>query len=80
MILNDINIEWCIVLQNAEVIELHGFSNVSEKAYGAAIYARSVTAEGDVKLVTSRSRVSSIKRATKSRLEFSSRLTHQINV
>ena len=74
IILNNINIERCIVLQNTEVIELHGFTDVSEKTCGAAIYARSVTAAGEVKvkLVTSKSRVSPIKRVTIPRLELNS--------
>ncbi|GBO18825.1 hypothetical protein AVEN_175441-1 [Araneus ventricosus] len=62
MNLYDINIERCIVIQSAVVTELHGFCDASEKAYGAAIYARTVTAIGEVKvkLVASKSRVSPI--------------------
>ncbi|GBM24593.1 hypothetical protein AVEN_157854-1 [Araneus ventricosus] len=40
MILNDINIKRCIVIQGTEVTELHDFCDGSEKAYGAAINAR----------------------------------------
>ncbi|GBO25768.1 hypothetical protein AVEN_135416-1 [Araneus ventricosus] len=50
MNLNDINIERCIVIQSTVVTEIHGFCETSEKAYGAAIYARKVTAAGDVKV------------------------------
>ncbi|GBM91417.1 hypothetical protein AVEN_66095-1, partial [Araneus ventricosus] len=66
MNLNDMNIERCIVIQSAVVTELHGFCDASEKAYGAAIYARTVTAAGEVKvkLVASKSRVSPIKQVT----------------
>ena len=62
------------MLQNAEVIELHGFSDASEKAYRAAFYARSVTAAGKVKvkLVTSKTCVSPIKRVTIPRLQLNS--------
>ncbi|GBN07343.1 hypothetical protein AVEN_96605-1 [Araneus ventricosus] len=74
MNLNDINIERCIVIQSAVVTELHGFCDASEKAYGAAIYARTVTAAGEVKvkLVASKSRVSPIKQVTIPRLELCS--------
>ncbi|GFU62396.1 DUF1758 domain-containing protein [Trichonephila clavipes] len=47
--LNGINIERCIVIPNAEVIELHGFCDASERAYGAAIYARSINPDGEKK-------------------------------
>ncbi|GFU15058.1 integrase catalytic domain-containing protein [Trichonephila clavipes] len=63
--LNGINIERCIVIPNAEVIELHGFCDASERAYGAAIYARSINPDGEikVKLVASKSRVSPVKQS-----------------
>ncbi|XP_055944365.1 uncharacterized protein LOC129975327 [Argiope bruennichi] len=72
--LNDINIERCIVIPNAEVNELHGFCDASEKAYGAAIYARTVDSAGKVKvkLIASKSRVSPIKQVTIPRLELCS--------
>ncbi|KAF8773770.1 hypothetical protein HNY73_016400 [Argiope bruennichi] len=72
--LNNINIERCIVIPNAEVTELHGFCDSSEKAYGAAIYARTVNSAGEVKvkLVASKSRVSPIKQVTIPCLELSS--------
>ncbi|GFW53903.1 integrase catalytic domain-containing protein [Trichonephila clavipes] len=72
--LNGINIERCIVIPNAEVIELHGFCDASERAYGAAIYARSINLDGEikVKLVTSKSLVSPIKQVTMPRLELCS--------
>ncbi|XP_055941831.1 uncharacterized protein LOC129971877 [Argiope bruennichi] len=72
--LNDINIERCIVIPNAEVNELHGFCDASEKAYGAAIYARTVDSacEVKVKLIASKSRVSPIKQVTIPRLELCS--------
>ncbi|GFS56542.1 integrase catalytic domain-containing protein [Trichonephila clavipes] len=72
--LNGINIERCIVIPNAEVIELHGFCDASERAYGAAIYARLINPDGEikVKLVASKSRVSPIKQVTMPRLELCS--------
>ncbi|GFS66878.1 integrase catalytic domain-containing protein [Trichonephila clavipes] len=72
--LNGINIERCIVIPNAEVIQLHGFCDASERAYGAAIYARSINPDGEikVKLIASKSRVSPIKQVTMPRLELCS--------
>ncbi|GFX53013.1 integrase catalytic domain-containing protein [Trichonephila clavipes] len=72
--LNGINIERCIVIPNAEVIELHGFCDASERAYGAAIYTRSINPDGEikVKLVASKSRVSPVKQVTMPRLELCS--------
>lgn len=69
--LNRLTIGRCIVLQNFEVIELHGYSDASQVAYGAAVYCKSATAEGKilVKLISSKSRVSPIKQATIPRLE-----------
>ncbi|GFU21862.1 DUF1758 domain-containing protein [Trichonephila clavipes] len=72
--LNGIHIERCTVIPNAEVIELHGFCDASERAYGAAIYARSINPDGEikVKLVASKSRVSPVKQVTMPRLELCS--------
>ncbi|GFX31260.1 integrase catalytic domain-containing protein [Trichonephila clavipes] len=72
--LNGIKIERSIVIPNAEVIELHGFCDASEKAYGAAIYVRSINPDGKIKvrLVASKSRASTIKQVTIPRLELCS--------
>ncbi|GFW21915.1 integrase catalytic domain-containing protein [Trichonephila clavipes] len=55
----------------AESIELHAFSEASEKAYGSSIYLKSISALGEVKvcLVTSKSRVSPLKQISIPRLE-----------
>ncbi|GFX93118.1 integrase catalytic domain-containing protein [Trichonephila clavipes] len=37
-VVNDININRCIVVEQPEVIELHGFSDASQSAYGAVVY------------------------------------------
>ncbi|GFY11581.1 integrase_H2C2 domain-containing protein [Trichonephila clavipes] len=57
--------------QSAESIELHAFSDASEKAYGSSIYLKSISALGEVKvcLVTSKSRVSPLKQISIPRLE-----------
>jgi hypothetical protein len=52
-------------------VDFHGFSDSSEKAYGAAIYIRVIDAEGKihVSLICSKSRVSPPKKPTLARLE-----------
>ncbi|GFV09693.1 hypothetical protein TNCV_475941 [Trichonephila clavipes] len=42
-VVNDININRCIVVEEPEVIELHGFSDASQSAYGAVVYCKSIT-------------------------------------
>ncbi|GFV84686.1 integrase catalytic domain-containing protein [Trichonephila clavipes] len=68
---NNISIDRCIVIHKAESIELHAFSDASEKAYGSSIYLKSISALGEVKvcLVTSKSRVSPLKQISIPRLE-----------
>ncbi|GFS87232.1 integrase catalytic domain-containing protein [Trichonephila clavipes] len=53
----------------AESVELHAFSDASEKAYGSSIYLKSISALGEVCLVTSKSRVSPLKQIFILRLE-----------
>lgn len=49
---------------------VHGFSDASEKAYGACVYARSIGAQGQVyTLLCSKSRVAPLKTITLPRLE-----------
>ncbi|GFW09348.1 DUF1758 domain-containing protein [Trichonephila clavipes] len=69
--LNNISIDRCIVIHRAESIELHAFSNASEKAYGSSIYLKSISVLGEVKvcLVTCKSRVSPLKQISIPRLE-----------
>ncbi|GFU07630.1 integrase catalytic domain-containing protein [Trichonephila clavipes] len=45
-VVNDININRCIVVEQPEVIELHGFSDASRSAYGAVVYCKSITSDG----------------------------------
>ncbi|GFT95151.1 uncharacterized protein TNCV_2731391 [Trichonephila clavipes] len=44
-VVNDININRCIVVEQPEVIELHGFSDASQSAYGAVVYCKSITSD-----------------------------------
>ncbi|GFU49141.1 integrase_H2C2 domain-containing protein [Trichonephila clavipes] len=66
---NNISIDQCF--SKAESVELHAFSDASEKAYGSSIYLKSISALGEVKvcLVTSKSRVSPLKQISIPRLE-----------
>jgi hypothetical protein len=52
-------------------IQLHGFCDSSEKAYGACLYLRSVNQQGEVttKLLCSKSKVAPVKKITLPRLE-----------
>ncbi|XP_058817812.1 uncharacterized protein LOC131681118 [Topomyia yanbarensis] len=61
----------CITSNHADVIELHGYSDASKKAYGAVLYTRCVSSNGRVKvhLVCSKSRVAPLKPTTIPRLE-----------
>ncbi|GFX27320.1 integrase catalytic domain-containing protein [Trichonephila clavipes] len=69
--------KWCgnltkiTSIYKTESIELHAFSDASEKAYGSSIYLKSISALGEVKvcLVTSKSRVSPLKQISIPRLE-----------
>jgi len=57
--------------EKVERVELHGFSEASEVAYGACIYLRSIDVQGKIttKLFCSKSRVAPIKRLSLPRLE-----------
>ncbi|GFX40429.1 DUF1758 domain-containing protein [Trichonephila clavipes] len=67
---HNIAIDRCIAIHRAESIELHAFSDASEKAYGSVIYLKSISALGEVKvcLVKSKSRVSPLKQISIPRL------------
>ena len=60
-----------MLIPNAVEIQLHGFCDASEKAYGACIYLRSTDQRGihQSALICSKSRVAPLKVATIPRLE-----------
>ncbi|GFV26017.1 integrase catalytic domain-containing protein [Trichonephila clavipes] len=65
-VVNDININRCIVVEQPEVFELHGFSDASQSAYGAVVYCKSITSDKKmlVHLIASKSRVAPTKQTT----------------
>ncbi|GBN40280.1 hypothetical protein AVEN_182684-1 [Araneus ventricosus] len=70
----DIEDDRCILLPKPDLIEIHGFADASEAAYGAAVYCKSRSRSGEVsiKLIASKSIVSRIKRLTIPKLELCS--------
>ncbi|GBO28678.1 hypothetical protein AVEN_185716-1 [Araneus ventricosus] len=69
--INTLNISRYILLDYALKIELHGFADASEKAYGAAIYVRCLSNSGEIStnLLCSKSRIAPLKSVTILRLE-----------
>ncbi|XP_055605396.1 uncharacterized protein LOC129753588 [Uranotaenia lowii] len=74
--LNTIRIERCVILPNPIELELHCFSDASEKAFGGCIYLRSRDSHGLVwtRLVSSKSKVAPLKCQSIARLELSGAL------
>ena len=71
-ILTDVSIPRCYLLQEPVLtLQLHGFSDASEKAFGAVIYLRATYAGHNptARLVTAKSRVAPIKKRTIPELE-----------
>ena len=70
-VLNEVRIDRCVILPGAASVEIHCFSDASEKAYGACLYIRSQDSEGRVavRLLTSKSKVAPIQCQTIPRLE-----------
>lgn len=62
-LLNQIRFNRRVIGDNQERIELHGFCDASERAYGACIYLRSVDQAGDssVQLLCAKSRITPLK-------------------
>ena len=69
--LNDLRFERCVVIEQAINIQMHGFYDASEVAYGACIYIRSRNEKNkvSVKLLCAKSRVVPLKSITIPRLE-----------
>ncbi|GBM00440.1 hypothetical protein AVEN_179245-1 [Araneus ventricosus] len=69
--INTLNIPRYILLDYALKIELHGFADATEKAYGAAIYVRCLSNSGEIStnLLCSKSRIAPLKSITIPRLE-----------
>ena len=69
--LSNVRIPRCYFQSNPVEIELHGFSDASNRAYAAVVYMRSLYQDGrvDVRLVASKSRVAPLKKQSIPRLE-----------
>ncbi|XP_055928716.1 uncharacterized protein LOC129959847 [Argiope bruennichi] len=67
----DCNFRCILPFSDVEAIELHGFSDSSEAAFGTVVYCKSQTPAGEVvvKMVASKSRVAPLKKLTIPRLE-----------
>ena len=69
---NSIQIDRLVISkEKVERLEIHGFSDASEVAYGACIYVRSIDVQGRIttRLLCSKSRVAPLKRLSLPRLE-----------
>ncbi|XP_055604663.1 uncharacterized protein LOC129752900 [Uranotaenia lowii] len=71
ILLNELRIERCILHSNPTSVQLHIFSDASERAYGACAYVRSTDSSDLVKvaLLTARSKVAPLHRQSIPRLE-----------
>nr|CAH7762833.1 unnamed protein product [Callosobruchus chinensis] len=70
-VLNDLHIHRRVLCDSAERIEMHGFSDASEAAYGGCIYLRSTNAKGEtfVSLLCAKTKVAPLKTVSLPRLE-----------
>ena len=75
-LLGEINFNRLIIAPNVTEVQMHGFSDASEKAYGACTYLHSTDNQGKphISLVSSKSRVAPVKPMTLPRLELSAAL------
>ncbi|XP_068972383.1 uncharacterized protein [Bombus flavifrons] len=75
-LLNNVRFPRKTIIKAAAEIELHGFCDASERAYGACIYLRTITPDGHVwtRLLTAKSKVAPLKSQTIPRLELSGAL------
>lgn len=58
-------------IDNANVLEIHGFCDASEKAYGAVVYLKSINVENQsqISIASAKSRVAPLKTLSIPRLE-----------
>ncbi|XP_047520275.1 uncharacterized protein LOC125059771 [Pieris napi] len=70
-VLNNLRVSRHVMINSYEQLEIHVFSDASERAYGACLYIRSSDRNGNVlvRLLTAKSRVAPIKPTTIPRLE-----------
>ena len=70
-LINNLRIPRFIMSDSPDTLELHVFTDASERAYGACAYVRSVRSDGEcmVRLLIGKSRVAPIKSTTIPRLE-----------
>ncbi|XP_033363105.1 uncharacterized protein LOC117241248 [Bombus vosnesenskii] len=75
-LLNNVEFPRKRIINPAAEIELHGFCDASDRAYGACVYLRTITLDGHVctRLLTAKSKVASLKSLTIPRLELSGAL------
>ncbi|XP_033298431.1 uncharacterized protein LOC117204797, partial [Bombus bifarius] len=75
-LLNNVRFPRKAIIESAMEIELHGFCDASEKAYGACVYLRTLNINGRVwtQLLTAKSKVAPLKCQTIPRLELSGAL------
>lgn len=76
-LLNELCIDRCVICHDPIRIEMHGFSDSSERAYGACIYVRSIGKDGSItsRLLCAKSKVAPLKTITLPRLELSAAFT-----
>ncbi|XP_038106662.1 uncharacterized protein LOC119766284 [Culex quinquefasciatus] len=57
--LNDFRVSRCVYDEGAERVELHGYSDASDDAYGASVYARNIYPDGEItmRLICSKSKL-----------------------
>ncbi|XP_065089398.1 uncharacterized protein LOC135710677 [Ochlerotatus camptorhynchus] len=70
-LLNQIRVDRCVIIPYATAVEMHCFSDASERAYGGCIYLRSQDSSGAIKvrLLSSRSKVAPLRCQSIPRLE-----------
>ncbi|XP_033363319.1 uncharacterized protein LOC117241540, partial [Bombus vosnesenskii] len=75
-LLNNVEFPRKTIINPAAEIELHGFCDASDRAYGACVYLRTITLDGHVctRLLTAKSKIAPLKSLTIPRLELSGAL------